>query len=146
MAPTCFQNMQQRDFIKDEIERLGRAFGKLITMLLRTEGGDMDLQQRIMTVGQKLKKEIDLDPHDLVTLSRADLISKLDELNFEPAHFDQLGDVLFALADAETDKKIRIALYQRALLLFDLAGERSGTYSMLRADRETLVRAALQSL
>jgi hypothetical protein len=135
--------MQQRDFIKDEIERLGRVLGKLVVMLLGTEGGDLNPQQRILTAQQKLKAEGDLDPKELVRLSREDLIKKLDQLNLEPLHLDQLAEFLAVWAGEEGDPEIKKILYQRALLLYDLAGERSGTYSMVRADREAIINDCL---
>jgi|GEM_PF-3451930 len=138
--------MQQRDFIKDEIERLGRVLGKLVTMMLGTEGDDLNPQQRILVAVKNLKEEIGLDPEELMRLSRAELITRLDELNLEPGHLDQLARFLTSWATAEEDSTVKTTLYQRALLLYDLAGERSGIYSLTRAEREREIRTAVHSL
>jgi len=135
--------MQQRDFIKDEIERLGRVLGKLVTMVLGGEGGDMNPIVSRQMIEERLRNELGIDPNELLELSREELLAKLDELNLQPSHLDQLGDFLAAWAGTENDIEVKALLFRRALLLYDLAGERSGTYSMIRADKEKFIRENL---
>jgi len=124
--------MQQRDIIKDEIERLGRVMGKLITLVAGTPGGAMNLELRLREVEDRLRNDLGLEPDDLLQLSRKELISKLDELRLQPNHLYQLGDFLVTWAYEEKTSSTKAALFKRALLLYDLAGERSGVYSMQR--------------
>lgn len=138
--------MQQRDIIKDELERLGRVLGKVITMITGTPGGDMNLELRLKEVQDRLRNDLGLEPDDLLRLSRKDLISKLDDLQLQPNHLYQLGDFLATWGNEEKRSSTRARLYQRALLLYDLAGERSGVYSMQRADYEKSLREILEKL
>jgi hypothetical protein len=135
--------MVQRDFIKDEIERLGRVFGKLITMILATEGGAMGPSEIRQIAQEQLRDEFDFDIDEVLELSRIDLMARLDEFNLLPPQMEQLGDFLTIWAKREEDPEARQLLFRRALLLFDMAGERSGTYSMIRADKEAAIRAEL---
>jgi hypothetical protein len=135
--------MQQRDIIKDELERLGRVLGKVVTMITGTPGGDMNLELRLKKVQDRLRNDLGLEPDDLLQLSREDLISKLDDLQLQPNHLYQLGDFLVTWAYEEKRVATKIILYQRALLLYDLAGERSGVYSMQRAEHEQLIKKEL---
>ncbi|MFT6001004.1 MAG: hypothetical protein ACI81P_003470 [Neolewinella sp.] len=111
--------MQQRDIIKDEIERLGRVLGKLITLVTGSSGGDMNLELRLKEVQDRLRNDLGLAPDDLLQLSRNDLILKLDDLQLTPNHLYQLGDFLTLWAYEEALHTTRATLYQRALLLYD---------------------------
>ncbi|TXF90741.1 hypothetical protein FUA23_04690 [Neolewinella aurantiaca] len=136
--------MQQRDIIKDEIERLGRGLGKLVAMMFNTEGGDMNPAQAWEIAQDQFRDEFDFEIDDVLELPPADLMIKLDELHLHPQHYDQLGDVLTAWAGREEDPSTRQRLLRRALLLYDLAGEKSGTFCMVRAKKETDVKAQLK--
>jgi hypothetical protein len=135
--------MQQRDIIKDEIERLGRVLGKVITLIAGSPGGNRNLELRLKEVEDRLRNDLGLEPDDLLELSREDLILQLDQLYLQPNHLYQLGDFLVTWAYEEKRSSTKAALYQRALLLYDLAGERSGVYSMQRAEHEKLIREEL---
>ena len=137
--------MVQHDFIKDEIERMGRAIGKLITLITGTEGGDLTPELRQSVIHQQLRKELGTDPGDLLSLPRADLIRQLDELNLQPAHLDQLAVFLTEWGHTETDTDVRANLYRRAMLLYDLAGERSGVFYPARVAAGVEVRALLEA-
>lgn len=138
--------MQQRDIIKDEIERLGRVLGKLITLVTGSPGGDMNQELRLKEAQDRLRDDLGLVPDDLLQLSRSDLIRKLDDLQLRPNHLYQLGDFLTLWAYEEKLPTTRATLYQRALLLYDLAGERSGVYSIQRANHEKLIREELAKI
>ncbi len=135
--------MLQRDLIKDEIERLGRVLGKMITMLLKLEGGDLGPAEARRMVQEQFRDEFDLELDQLLELDRADLITKFDELNLQPSHIEQLGDLLASLARKDNNPEVKDRAFRRALVLYDLAGERSGTYSMTRADKEAAIWAEL---
>jgi len=80
--------MVQRDFIKDEIERMGRVLGKFITLVTGTAGGDLTPELRWRVIQEQLREELGIDPEDLLTLPRAKLIKLLDDLHLQPAHLD----------------------------------------------------------
>jgi hypothetical protein len=138
--------MQQRDIIKDEIERLGRVLGKVITLVAGSPGGDMNLEVRLKEVEDQLRNSLGLEPSDLLQLNREELIQKLDQLQLQPNHLYQLGDFLVSWAYVEKQSSTKAALFQRALLLYDLAGERSGVYSMQRAEHEKFIRDQLAKI
>ena len=140
---SVFLLMQQRDIIKDEIERLGRVLGKLVAMLLELESGGASPQMAREVAEDKFRNELELDLDELLELNLSNLKAKLDELHFQPPHVDQLGDFLSALAHREENPELRERFFRRALMLYDLAGERSGTYSMARSDKESAIRAEL---
>lgn len=106
----------------------------------------MNLELRLKEVQDRLRNDLGLAPDDLLQLSRNDLILKLDDLQLTPNHLYQLGDFLTLWAYEEALHTTRATLYQRALLLYDLAGERSGVYSMQRAHHEKLIREELAKM
>jgi len=89
---SVFLLMQQRDIIKDEIERLGRVLGKLVAMLLELESGGASPQMAREVAEDKFRNELELDLDELLELNLSNLKAKLDELHFQPPHVDQLGD------------------------------------------------------
>ena len=138
--------MQQRDIIKDEIERVGRVLGKMLTWLIGTAGGELEPELRRRQIAAQLRDGIDLSPDQLMHLSREDLMARLDDLNLQPVHLEQLGDFLAGWAKEEKDREVIERLWKRALLLYDLAGERSEAYCMDRAHKENLARLRLAEI
>ncbi|MGK0314471.1 MAG: hypothetical protein ACI86M_000685, partial [Saprospiraceae bacterium] len=88
--------MQQRDIIKDEIEQLGRALGKLINNFfgLKTVG---NVTEAIQITNTELISELDIDIEKMVQFEANELEEYIDSNNLTDIHLDQLASYLFEI-------------------------------------------------
>ena len=139
--------MQQEDFIKKQIDQLGRVLGDILSDLLgrKTQG---QISERIEIVNQKLKNSLDLDIEDLITIPTDKFIRTLKvKNNMTNDSFDILGNIFFLLAeeidyrDNEIEK--RRYLYQHSLIIYEYLNNTSSTYSFDRHLKIEKIKKAL---
>ncbi len=139
--------MERRDILKDEIERLGRALGKIIAEFFnQKKEGKVALG--IETTNQQLVTQLDLDIDKLVNLENSDLGPYLSEKKFTHDHIELLVDYIIAMADHahNLNPHRAITLYERALELYVLATRQSKIYPFERSIKEEQVRKKLKAL
>lgn len=137
--------MEQRDFIKDEIERIGQAIGRLIAQLIGTDGNNLPPAQWRATISEALTEDLGLSLDQLLDHSRESLLELVDERQLTPAHIEQLGDLFAEWAGTEREMAVRINLGKRALMLYGLSGELSANFSFTRAKKEAHLVAFLKN-
>ena len=126
--------MQQRDLIKDEIEQLGRAIGKLIANFLgfKTEG---NVKEGIQITNNVFQTELDIDVDKLICLQGETLVEYINVRNLSALHLDQLASYLYEVSieekSADGDYK-KWAITAKKLL--DIVGEKSDTITFGRID------------
>jgi hypothetical protein len=138
--------MQQRDLLKDEIERLGGAIGKAIARLLNTTSGNQPGAGWEQVVNDELWEALGLPLETLLTAEREELLQLMVEQKMTPVHIEQLADFLQEAAGREDRPEQQILLLERALLLYDLAAAESGDYSFSRVEKEQKVQQQLSGL
>ena len=138
--------MQQRDLLKDEIERLGGAIGKAIARLLNTTSGNQPGADWEQVVNDELWEALGLPLETLLTAEREELLQLMVEQKMTPVHIEQLADFLQEAAGREDRPEQQILLLERALLLYDLAAAESGDYSFSRVEKEQKVQQQLSGL
>ena len=126
--------MQQRDIIKDEIEQLGRALGKLIANFLgmKTEG---NVSEAIKITNTELLSELDIDIMKLVQLDGEELDNYIEEKNCNDHHLDQLANYLFEVGQHEKSVNGNSRKwFEAAMRLLLIVGDKSDTITFARID------------
>jgi hypothetical protein len=127
--------MQQEDFIKIQIDRIGRVLGKILADLidLKIQG---KISEGVMLADQALKSELDLDINNLLLIPTEKFIKTLQEnKKLSNEAFDKLAEIIFNLAesaDRDIENETRRKLFERSLLIYKHLEKASSTYSMDR--------------
>ena len=126
--------MQQRDFIKDEIEQLGRAIGKLIANFigLKTTG---NVSEAIQITNTELQSELDLDMAMLARLEANELEEYIDSNNLTDLHLDQLASYVFEIGMHEkSEHGVGRKWFEAAMRLLEIVGKKTDTITFARID------------
>jgi len=137
--------MEQRDFIKDEIERLGRVLGKIVADFLGTNSPGL-VEHSIQISQEQLKGELDIDVNALLVLDTKDLIEYLVNRNLTFGHFEQLALYLkeVGLHELDRDKRKAKNYLVRSLDLLNAADEISRSASFERMELKSSINGLLQ--
>ena len=135
-----WQALGQEDFIKRQIDQLGKVLGKILADLLRLKSGG-SLDAGIEEAGQALKMELGLNIDGLVSIPAESFITTLLEIRkFTDNNFEELAEILFLIAEelytSNTQNEKMKKLYERSLIIFELLDNMSSTYSF---DRHTKI-------
>ncbi len=134
--------MQQRDFIKEQIEQVGRTLGKIMAGFLgyKTDG---TITTGIEIANEQLQSELDIDIEKLVDLNAEELEIYLEPKNFTDVHIDMLAEYLFDVGQSKTNEQLAVKYYQGAIRLINLAASHSSTLTFERMDLRTRLEEAL---
>ena len=130
--------MIQRDFIKRQLEELGRAIGKVISEILKLkEQGKLD--EGIVMTQKTLEGTFDLDFENVLSIPSDNIVETLiKEKKYSSVHLNYLGDVLFTCAELfeqKGEKKKSKELYQRVLIIFNYIDQTEKTFSLERNNK-----------
>lgn len=130
--------MIQRDFIKRQLEELGRAIGKIISDILKLkELGKVD--EGIVIAQETLESTFDLDIENLLSLPLNNFVETLiKEKKYSSVHLNYLGDVLLITAELyeqKGEKQRSKELYQRVLIIFNYVDQTEKTFSLERNNK-----------
>lgn len=125
--------MEQRDYLKREIDRIGMMIGGMISYLLRLEPGAVSTHG-MAYVNQTLKRELDLDMEELSVVEPDRLIDfLLKEKGFNADNLDKLLEMLFVIADdMSADNPLQDQLYGVCLTLNEYVEKTQKTVSFER--------------
>jgi hypothetical protein len=139
--------LQQEDYLKRQIDQLGRVLGKLLADILgfRSKG---QVNAGIETTNQVLKNELGLNIDDLISISDGDFIKILqDEKKLNNENLDNLAEILFLFAEEpdspDADNSKVNMLYEKALILYEHINETSSVYSFDRHLKIEKIKNAL---
>ena len=139
--------MQQEDYIKRQIDQLGRVLGKILADLMGLKAR-RQASLEIESVSQALKTELGLTIDDL-TLIPTDsfLTTLLDTKKFSDNNFEQLAEIMFLIAEELNIKNTDVGkmkqLYERALIIFEILDKTSSTYSFDRHSKIEKIKKVL---
>jgi len=141
--------MGQEDFIKRQIDQLGKVLGKLLADLLRLKsGGQMDAGMEV--ANQAFKMELGLNVDELLSIPAKSFVTTLlESRTFTDNNFADLAEIFYLLAEelyacsAETEKMKQ--LYERSLIIFELLESMSLTYSFDRHSKIVKMKNVLQA-
>jgi hypothetical protein len=131
--------LEQEDFIKRQIDQLGRALGKILADLLGLQSHG-EMAEGIRATDQALKIGLGLDTNDLILIPSEMFIQTLEKnRKMSSECFDHLAGILFTLAEepgqSDTAKLKKKKLYERSLAIYKHLDNTSTTYSFDRHSR-----------
>jgi hypothetical protein len=128
--------LEQEDYLKRQIDQLGKALGKILADLLGLHShGEAGIG--IEAADQALKAELDLNMDDLTLIPSGNFIQALLEgRNLNNESLEKLAEILFLIAENtregnKSSEKIN-ELYERALILYEYTDKTGTTYSIDR--------------
>jgi hypothetical protein len=128
--------MEQEDYIKRQIDQLGRVLGKILSDLTGLKGRGQ-VNDGIQLANQTLKSESGLNTDDLSAIPTDQFIITLSAGKpWDEDNLEKLADILLLFAEtpdqADEDHEKKIKLYIRALILYEHVELTSSTYSIDR--------------
>ena len=128
--------MQHEDYIKRQIDQLGRVLGKILIDLLGLKASG-NISEGIEVADQTLKNERDLTFDEIASIPAEKFIATLqEEKKLSNDNLDSLAEILFLVAE-ELDEKgsdleKKNEMYLRSLILYDHIEKICSTYSLER--------------
>lgn len=127
----AIESMEQEDYLKRQIDQLGRVLGKALSDLLGLlKKGQAGLG--IETTVQTLKTELDLDIQGLTALKQEDFIYTLtSEKKFTCVHLEKIAEILLLMADYKPGYEKK-SIYLKCLAIYKYLENADSTYSLDR--------------
>jgi hypothetical protein len=128
--------LQQEDYIKRQIDQIGRVLGKILSDLIglkaRGQMGD-----GIELTSLALKKELDLDIGSLTSVPTEEFINTLKVIRtMNDDSLEMLADIFLLIAEepmiTDADNENRIKLFERSLTIYEHLDRTSSIYSFDR--------------
>ena len=139
--------MEQEDYLKRQIDQLGRVLGKILAGLigLKTRG---QASQGIEAANQALKAELGLNFDDLTLIPNESFLTTLLETKkLSDNNFEQLAEIMFLVAEEmnvkNTEEVKMRKMYERALIIFEVLDSTSSTYSFERHHKIRKIKTML---
>lgn len=124
--------MEQRDYLKKQIDMIGLVLGKLLSDLMgmRSTG---KLSVGIETTKQSLKTELDIEIDKLIDMPNHEFIHFLQiTKNYENENLSKLAEILLLMADNTEDEQRSKKLYEKTLIIFEHLQQTDNVYSFDR--------------
>jgi hypothetical protein len=123
--------MEQRDYIKRQIDQLARVLGTIFSDLFGLKGKGQ-INDGIAATNQAFKGELDLDLEELCAIRSDNFINTLKtEKNFSNGNLDKLADILLLVADNGQDKNNKM-LYEKCFTIYEYLTKVENVYSLDR--------------
>ena len=134
--------MEQEDYLKRQIDQLGRVFGKILVDLLGLKSkGQVNIGIEI--TNQMLKSELDFDIQELTDIRTDDFINTLlSEKKFNNDNFEKLAEILLLVADSKAEKE-RKMLYEKCLTIFEYLEQTENVYSLDRQQKMARIKNSI---
>lgn len=138
--------MEQRDFIKDELERLGKALSNLMAKFLGMNA-DGNADFGIETTNEQLKSQLDIDVEIILQLNQQQLTVYLKERKLTNQHIETLIDYFVDMGEhtIKTNKNLGTSILKKVLEMYQTIDETSKTYSFDRKEKEEKINKLLAS-
>lgn len=122
--------MEQQDYLKKQIDQLGKVLGKIFSDLLGLKSNGQ-INAGLEITNQTLKKELDLDIQNLLDIPIDDFVNTLrTHKNLTNDNLDKLAEILLLIADnKQTDNK---KLYEKCLTIYEYLKKAENIYSLDR--------------
>jgi hypothetical protein len=126
--------LEQNDFLKKQIDLLGRILGKILSDLLKLKNNG-EIQDIIEITNQALINELDLNLNEILYLDNNLIINFLQkEKKFNIDHLEKIAEILFNLG-YDHDSKYRINILNKCQTIYTYLNKNSNTYSSERIMR-----------
>ena len=137
---------ERRDYLKKQIDQLGRVLGKMLADLLGLKQQGL-VSDGLQMVDETMQRVLSLNLISLIAVSPKELVAWLKkEKQFEPEHLEPMADILYEAAEAyliEKDTDTARALWERALAIYEHLEETEPTFSLERHYRIEQLKSLL---
>jgi len=127
--------LQQEDYLKKQIDQLGRVLGLALAKLLGIKNNG-NIEDGVNAVSELLKSELDLDIYDLAEIPINTFIEHLNQNKyFNSNNLETLADIFFGLAEVPHpfNKKDTLNFYKRAYIIYQHLDRNTSTFSIDRS-------------
>lgn len=137
---------ERRDFLKKQIDQLGRVLGKMLADLLglKQQG---QVSEGLKMVDETMQRVLSLNLVSLVAVNPKELVGWLQqEHHFQPEHLATMADILYEAAQAhllQKDEQTARALWERALAIYEHLEATEPTFSLERHYRIEQLKSLL---
>jgi hypothetical protein len=133
--------MEQRDYLKKQIDQLGQVLGKIFSDLLGLKSYGQ-INGGLEITNQTLKNELDLDIQNLLDISTDDFVNTLrTQKNFTNDNLDKLAEILLLIADNKQSNNKK--LYKKCLTIYEYLEKLENIYSLDRQWKIERIKNAL---
>jgi hypothetical protein len=124
--------MEQRDYLQNQIEKLGRVLGKIFTDLLGLKSTGK-INNGFEVASQFLKAELDFEITGLIDMPIDSFLEQLkSDKRLNTENLVKLTNIFLLLADNSNDDKRKNILYEKSLAILNFIEEQEQTYSIER--------------
>ncbi len=122
--------MEQRDYLKKQIDQLGQVLAKILSDLIGLKNRG-ELNTGIEMTNQTLKNELDFDLQDIVDIPTDKFIDTIKgQKDLTNENIEKLAEILFVIADNQVDGNKN--LYQKCLAIYAYLENVENSYSLDR--------------
>ncbi len=138
--------MEQRDYLKDQVEEMGRVLGKVLADFLGLKNTGK-VTEGIKLANQAFKSQLDIEPNLLLSLTKEELKQYCLARKLNATHLDHLSNYLQEVGEfnRNTDNEYGMKCLTTALLLLTLSDELSNSLSFERIERKNHLSTLLHS-
>ena len=120
--------MEERDYLKRQIDVLGRILGKLLSDLLGKKGNG-EIVGGIELTNQILNEELNLTIEKITEIPEEDFVNFLEtEKKFTNENLEQLAEIMIVNIESGIDEITKLKLYNKSLILLEHIEKNDKTY------------------
>lgn len=136
--------MQQRDYLKDQIEQLGKVLAQLLAKVIGFEGEALN-----DAVNEELQEvyanQLDFDMEEALNLEAPVFREKLVALQWHSSHLETFARTLLALSKTLVSTTERRNCLEKALIVMEVIEVQSRSISFQQMALTDVIRKALES-
>src|SRR5690606_35095203 len=135
------ENMEQQDYLKKQIDQLGKVLAKIFSDLLGLKNNGQ-FNAGLEITNQTLKNELDFDIQDLLDIPTENFINTLTtQKKLTNENLDKLAEILLLIADnKQGDNK---KLYEKCLTIYEHLEKSENIYTLDRQWKMNRIKNAL---
>ena len=121
--------MEQRDYLKRQLDQLGKVLEKLFSDLLgkKSQG---KISEGIEMTNQAFKEQLSMNAEELVAIQTDNFINTLiTEKGLNNENLNKLADILLLIADNNQDKDKKL-IYEKCLAIYKYLEKAETVYSL----------------
>lgn len=122
--------MEQQDYLKRQIDQIGRILGRILTDLagFKNKG---QINDGIAITNQILKNELDIDITELAEIRKDEFITTIkSKKNLTNENIGMLAEILLLVAESSYD--VNRSLYEKCLIIYEYLEKEENVYSLDR--------------
>ncbi len=137
--------MEQRDFLKDQIEQVGKILAEILSGFLGMKSKGL-VSEGIEITDQRLQSELNIEIEKLISLSKKELQDYLINRQLTAGQLEILSECLKETGQVEIERNRKEAKMkmEKAIELLDIADEISSTMSFDRINKKNEIKKGLQ--